>query len=131
MRADDGGVPEPAAADEPSAAVLDPRILSTIRALDESGDFFVELVGVFSNSFASILPGLREAIATGDAKETSRAAHSLKSTSNNLGARPLAALCRDLEILGREGRMDRAPEILAAIDAEYARARAALLAESA
>ena len=94
-------------------------------------EFLGELIGDFFDDSPQQLATARQALEANDAEALRRAAHSLKSTSNNLGARPLAALCRDLEALGREGQMDRAPEILAAIDAEYARAHAALLAESA
>ena len=43
-------------------------------------------------------------------------AHTLKSTSANLGAVALAALCKELETMGRQARSDGADEILVEID---------------
>ena len=45
-----------------------------------------------------------------------KSAHSLKSTSANLGAMSLAELCRELEALGRQDRTDGADKILQEIE---------------
>ncbi len=59
------------------------------------------------------------------------AAHSLKSSSANVGAMGLSALCRDLEALTRiEGASvdDSCEQLVGLVEAEFDRVEAALLA---
>ena len=53
----------------------------------------------------------------------------MKSSSANVGADALAAQCRELEALGRSGNVAAAAPVLAQLDAELARVRAALEAQ--
>ncbi len=55
-----------------------------------------------------------------------RAAHSLKSTAESLGATALGALARELEAQARAGSLEGAAERLDRLDHHYARAAAAL-----
>ena len=50
-----------------------------------------------------------------------KVAHSLKSSAGNVGARRLAALLKDFESLGKDGRIDDARAGLAALRTEHAR----------
>ena len=100
--------------------------LATFEELKASaGDEFVtELVGTFREEAPGMLAELRSAHAAGAAERFRRAAHSLKSNSNTFGALRLGALARDLEL----GAMPADTALLDALDAEYARAAAALQA---
>ena len=62
-------------------------------------------------------------MANGDSELLRRAAHSLKSSSANVGARQLAALFKEFELLGKENRLDEARAQFDALRAEYARAQ--------
>jgi histidine phosphotransfer protein HptB len=84
-------------------------------------DFVAELVDTFFEEAPGILAALRSAHATGDADAYRRAAHSLKSNSLTFGATALAAAARAQELGGMGSLAD-----VDAIDAEYARAAAAL-----
>ncbi|MFL5800595.1 MAG: Hpt domain-containing protein [Roseiflexaceae bacterium] len=53
------------------------------------------------------------------------AAHTLKSNSELFGAPTLAGLCRDLEQRAKEGALEGAEEMVAQIEAEFARVQAA------
>jgi len=55
------------------------------------------------------------------------AAHSLKSTSGNLGAMMLAEMCKELEAMGRAGTTDNATLLLHVLEDEYERVREALV----
>ncbi|HRD90574.1 MAG TPA: Hpt domain-containing protein [Accumulibacter sp.] len=55
-----------------------------------------------------------------------KTAHALKSSSANVGAEPLAALCKALEMLGRQESVDGASVLLAAAETELTRVLAAL-----
>ena len=68
----------------------------------------------------------RQALAEGKTEELRRAAHTLKSNSNNFGAMTLAELCQELENLAKEGKSDGAEALLTRIEKEYGNARDAL-----
>jgi HPt (histidine-containing phosphotransfer) domain-containing protein len=55
-----------------------------------------------------------------------RTAHTLKASGATFGARRFAALCRELEALAREGRLDAAAALLDRADQEWERAHSAL-----
>jgi HPt (histidine-containing phosphotransfer) domain-containing protein len=58
-----------------------------------------------------------------------QAAHSLKSSSAQVGALALSAHCKELEALGRANTLTNAPTILACLEEEYPVVQAALSAE--
>jgi len=72
---------------------------------------------------------VRESVKQGDGVALCEAAHGLKSSSANLGAIQLAAVCKELEDIGREGRTDAAKALMDRIESEYQSARAALAGE--
>ena len=112
---------------------IDPAIFTELQ--DTAGaEFVAELVDTFLDEAPQMLAELRAALArpagpsgpSGPSDPSAdafrRAAHSLKSNSQTFGALPLAELARALELGGLPA--DATP--LAALEAEYARAAAAL-----
>ena len=83
---------------------------STYFALRDSmgAEFMDELVDTYLNDTPNQITALRDALHKGDAEVFRRAAHSIKSTSLNFGAVPLADKARELENRGRDGRLDGA-----------------------
>ena len=69
---------------------------------------------------------MRAAADAGDADALRKAAHSMKSSSANVGAERLARLCTDLEVIGCSGKSDGAPPLLEDVEGEFARVVAAL-----
>ncbi|MGF1545188.1 MAG: ATP-binding protein [Parvularculaceae bacterium] len=61
------------------------------------GDLVARALNLFSEHSKPAMRRLVEAAQTADADETKRAAHALKSMSLSIGAKPLAALCAELE----------------------------------
>jgi two-component system sensor histidine kinase BarA len=94
-------------------------------------DFVDDLVDTYLEDGARQLAALRTAAAEGDVEGLTRAAHSLKSGSLNVGALALGALARSLEEVGRGGAVPDAGERIAALEASFDDARCALLAERA
>jgi HPt (histidine-containing phosphotransfer) domain-containing protein len=90
------------------------------------GAFVAELVDTFVEDAGELTAQLPTALTRGDVDGFRRAAHSLKSTSESLGASGLAALARDLEAIARAGSLDRVDERLGPVAAEYARVAHAL-----
>ena len=89
----------------------------------------MKLIDLYLQSAPDLLGRLRDAVAAGDAEALRQAAHGLKSSSGNLGARPLMALCKTLEERGRMRHLDDAPALLAAVETRYQQLREALTLE--
>jgi HPt (histidine-containing phosphotransfer) domain-containing protein/HAMP domain-containing protein len=83
----------------------------------------------YLDSTPQLLTTLRQALACGDAPAVQRAAHSLKSSSINVGATALAAHCKELEALGRANTLATAPPVLGYIEAACALVEASLTAQ--
>ena len=103
------------------ASVLDQSMLDNIRALQRPGkpDILLKVFDHYLESTPHLLQTLREAIARTDSQGTRMAAHSLKSSSANLGAAALSELCKTLENIARERQLENAEALLSEIETEY------------
>ncbi len=81
---------------------------------------------LFCDDTTRLLETMQRAATQDDAKTLASAAHRLKSSSANVGAMQLAALCVQTEKLGRDSRIDRAAALVAEMHAEFQRVRLAL-----
>ncbi len=106
----------------PAAEALDPERLGATR--DAMEEDFPSLVEAYLDSGAALLAELR---AADGAAAMLRPAHTLKSSSANLGAMTLSALAAALEADARRGSVPDPAERVAAIAAAFAPARTALL----
>jgi HPt (histidine-containing phosphotransfer) domain-containing protein len=89
-------------------------------------EFVDDLVDTFLEEATAMLAELRSARANNHADRFRRAAHSLKTNSNTFGAMKLGAAARDLELKGLDADPARDTAAIAALEAEYKRAAAAL-----
>jgi CheY-like chemotaxis protein len=115
----------------PAALPLDITVLNSLRALQhrDQTDLLSRLVQLYMRNTPLLLETLRQAVTQGDATTVHKAAHSLKSSSGNLGALTLSTLCKELETMGRTHCLAGAPAVLARLEAEYSAVCAALLVE--
>jgi two-component system sensor histidine kinase/response regulator len=115
----------------PPETVLDHKALDALRALRRPGrpDVVEKILSAFLVSSAELLATMHEAVSRDDAEVVHRAAHSLKSSSANVGALSLSAACRELEALARAKTLTNAPALLDQITAELARVTPAVSAE--
>jgi CheY-like chemotaxis protein len=120
--------PPPASPPADEDGVLDPEALEQLCARAGDRAFVVELVDTFVRDAPRLLETLRGALADAEAQRLRRAAHTLKSNGRLFGAARLAALCQELEAMARAGSLAGAVELVARIDAEYARVADALQA---
>jgi signal transduction histidine kinase/DNA-binding response OmpR family regulator len=99
------------------ASVLDTTRLDAIRALQRHGapSIVRKVVGTYLDNSAELIEALAERISLRDVEGVARMAHTLKSTSANVGASELAALCKSLEHQARENSLDGAGQFLAGI----------------
>jgi HPt (histidine-containing phosphotransfer) domain-containing protein len=105
----------------PEAEIIDQKTLAAL--LDSLGgdvDFLKELADAYLDSTPGLLDAMRQAAAAGDAAGLQRAAHTLKTGSANIGALALAALCKQLEDMGRAGELDGAEPRIDTAAAAYA-----------
>jgi len=113
------------------APALDPTVLAELRQFQGEGelDIVQELAEAFQSETPPLLETLRQAVAEGQPEQLRRAAHNLKGSSNNLGARTMAALSAELETLGKNGTVEGAAELVTRLEQEYQRVCRALATE--
>ena len=111
---------------ESPEAAIDLKKFEEFRQ-DMGADFIGEIIEVFNEDAPKLLEDMKLAFCVNDAKLFSRSAHSLKSNSAQFGAINLAEMARELEVLGKAGRLTEVPEKVARLEAEYAIVREALL----
>jgi CheY-like chemotaxis protein/HPt (histidine-containing phosphotransfer) domain-containing protein len=107
---------------------IDKSALDSIKAVQQPGkpDLVEKVINLYLNDAQSLCHTIHEAVGKGDPQALSKAAHSLKSSSANVGAVKLAGLCKELEILGRGNTIGNAEVIVNQMDAEYKRVIASL-----
>jgi HPt (histidine-containing phosphotransfer) domain-containing protein len=101
-----------------TSSVID---LPTFEALKEAmgADYIMEVVQAYFEETPQLLSNLRQALEKQNCEEFRRAAHSIKSTSNSFGALDLGAEARELEMMGREGKLEGTAPKVKALEADY------------
>ena len=101
--------------------VLDPRVIQELRELggEDDPDLLADLVQMFLQDAPGRMKQIEEALASGDIKALEHAAHTLKSSSANIGARGLSAICKRMEELARAKSTDGMSELFSASIGEY------------
>ena len=90
-------------------------------------ELLVELIDSFLEEAPSLLSRLRQAAQQNDASGLRMAAHTLKSSSNDFGAKTLAELCQAMENRGKSGVLTPdTQDKVAQIETEYQHVKAAL-----
>lgn len=99
----------PTVAEQPALeeATLDQAALDGIRELDPTGasNLLVQVASMYRTTVPPLLEQIRLGLERGDAQAVRLAAHTLKSSSANLGAMELAQLCGLLERAARSGQL--------------------------
>jgi PAS domain S-box-containing protein len=113
------------------APALDPAVLAELRQFQGEGqlDIVQELAEAFQFETPPLLETLRQAVAEGQHEQLKRAAHNLKGSSHNLGARTMTALSAELETIGKNGTVEGAAELVSRLEQEYQRVCRALATE--
>jgi len=106
---------------------LDSNVLAALREVME-GEYPV-LLDAFLTDSEKRLQRLHIACDNGDVEQLRQAAHSFKGSCGNMGAVQLAELCRQLEELAGDGRLDGAAALIEGVEREFAIARILYRAE--
>jgi histidine phosphotransfer protein HptB len=109
-------------------SVLDPEAIENLRSLNpgDNDEFLREIVAIFLDDTPVRLAELDEGLAAGDAAKFTRAAHSIKGSSANLGASGLRAAAEKLEHHSRTGGLGGVAPLVAEVKQEFSRAQAEL-----
>ena len=115
--------------DEPQ--VLDQQVLNRLRMMQRPGapSILQKVIDIYLQNSPALIDDIRTAVFNKDAVALTRAAHSLKSSSANLGASRLSELCKSLEQMGRAQALKGSDEILVQMLDDSDQVMAALKAE--
>jgi HPt (histidine-containing phosphotransfer) domain-containing protein len=102
-------------------AVLDHDVLANLRKLTPPGepDVLAEVLLLFLDEVPPRITRLRNAWAAGNIEEVHRAAHSLKGSAGNIGARRLYDVCNRLDDRGKAGDLEAMAPLVDAVGAEF------------
>ena len=105
-----------------ATTAIDPRFLDQFRELDPDGGLTLasRVMKVYLESSSEIALQIEAALDGGDTEGLRRSAHNLKSSSANVGAMPLADLLKQLEALGKHGRLAEAAALRERFRSGYA-----------
>ena len=89
-----------------------------------SGDDFInELIDTFLDDAPAMIAEIKSALEANNADAFRRAAHSMKSNAATFGAMQLAALAKELEMLGKENKLADSGDKLKALEEAYVSVR--------
>jgi signal transduction histidine kinase/DNA-binding response OmpR family regulator/HPt (histidine-containing phosphotransfer) domain-containing protein len=108
----------------PSFPVLDHSLLEELREI--AGDETARIIALFLEDAPRLISALERGAAVPDLDVMRDAAHTLKSSSANVGAMALSAAAKRVELGARARKLERPAVAVALVIAEYARARLAL-----
>lgn len=111
-----------------SNPVLNLNQLNALRQLNPVDGVSVlkKLILIYLKSAPAFLSQIENAIQTNDNHLLRRAAHTLKSSTANVGAKTLADICQKLEDFGDNNQVDEAAKLLAQFQHEFLQVTIAL-----
>jgi CheY-like chemotaxis protein len=107
--------------EESGDATIDTSALQQIADLDpeQNGELLNSIIDSYVETATSLMRELKDALAANDVDVATRAAHSLKSSSANVGAMKLSGLCAEMERHGRSQDLASAGELFDAAAREF------------
>ncbi len=96
-----------------SDGLIDAATIQGLRELggDDEPGLLAELIGMFLEDAPKHMQNITEGLATNDIGRVERGAHTLKSSSANIGALGLSDLCRRIVESSRTNHPERLPEL--------------------
>ncbi|MFY9343012.1 MAG: Hpt domain-containing protein [Planctomycetota bacterium] len=108
--------------------VLDMSVIEELLSFADDGDpeLLLDLIQMFLDDGPSKVAAVTEGVASGDLEKAERAAHSLKGSSGNLGARLLQHACEAMQIAARQHELENSRRIAPDLSQRFAEAEVAL-----
>jgi CheY-like chemotaxis protein/HPt (histidine-containing phosphotransfer) domain-containing protein len=118
------GEKSPAKQEESHTPSIDPSALAALQELQIEGEPSVldDIVTAYLTGSESLISQLREALSENDIEVIQRSAHSLKSSSANVGAMKLFEFSKALEKDCKKLSPEKTATMVAAIESEYRKA---------
>ena len=102
--------------------IIDKTTFDVLKQM--SGDDFInELIDTFLEDAPKMIAEIKSSHAANNAETFRRAAHSMKSNAATFGASQLAALAKELEMLGKENKLHETGDRLTVLEEAYASVR--------
>lgn len=107
-------------------SVIDKTTFDELKEM--SGDEFInELIDTFLEDAPKMIAEIKSSYASNDVDSFRRAAHSMKSNAATFGASQLAALAKELEMLGKENKLHETGDRIKALEEAYEDVRSELI----
>src|SRR4051794_10421479 len=92
------------------------RVIESLKELGGEDDpgLVLELIGLFLQDAPQRMSDIQSSLARGDIGTLERAAHTLKSSSANIGAARLSSYCKSMEELARKHEVEGLPPLVRA-----------------
>ncbi len=116
--------PRPTARPASESVTIDPATIETLKSLDPGGGNSLAraVFLAFLQTADQGMGQLQSAFDSDDRQAVARAAHSLKSSSANVGAKTLSTGLREIERFARDGSIKQARDLLAQVRQAHQRA---------
>ncbi len=108
--------------------LIDPEAIENLRQLnpDDGEGFLRDLIAIFLEDTPLRIAELKQSLAKGDAPTFTRAAHSIKGSSSNMGAVRLRAIAEKLEHTSRSEGLTGLDACVQELDTIYSETKGAL-----
>ncbi len=111
-----------------AAEVIDRQVLGELGKILKP-EMLARTLQLYLVESPKLIEKLKQGASAGDAQQTASAAHSLKSSSANVGAKVLSRYCERVEAAARRADMEEARKMAATIETEHGCVQTALSAE--
>jgi HPt (histidine-containing phosphotransfer) domain-containing protein len=107
---------------------IDPDAIANLRELNpgDGGEFLREIVNIYVEDTPKRIVDLKTCLAMGDVKSFTRAAHTIKGSSANVGAQVLKGIGERMELMSRTEGLGAIAPLIEAAEAEFAKVSAEL-----
>lgn len=105
--------------------VLDPESIENLRSLNpgDGGEFLREIIAIYIEDTPQRIAELETSLAAGDVPTFTRAAHSVKGSSANLGAMTVRSVAEKLEHQSHKHGLADVSGLVATLKIEFENAR--------
>lgn len=110
--------------------VLDMQVVEELMSLSDDGDpeLLLDLIQLFLDDGPAKVAAIEQGLAHGDFEQMERAAHALKGSAGNLGARLLQGVCEQMQLATRQHQLTELQQLTPQLAHRFAEAQAALQA---
>jgi len=105
--------------DKNQKPVLDETVIETLKSMDDDNSFLNEMITAYLEETPPIIEDIKKGLETKDQELFTRSAHTLKSSSANVGAMNLSDMSKELELMGNNGGLKDAQGKTKIVEQEY------------